>query len=159
MKLYELSEQIRLATQMIADGEISEDDMSDTLEGLNLEFDDKVDSTAMVIREMQLEAEANKAEATRFTEKKQAIEKRVDRLKDYLRSQMEFHGKTKVKGKNFSVTLGKPSDAMVMSGDYDKKYEVTVISPDKAQMKKDLKAGDDVKGASLVQGKAKLIIK
>jgi len=159
MKLYEITEQIRQALQMVADGDMPEDQMHDTLEMLGLDFDVKVDNTAAVIKEFQLEAEAFKSEIDRLTDKKRLLENKADSLKEYLRLEMQKNGRDKVNGKRFTVTIGKPTDVVQLTGFVEEKYLVVKTSEDKVAIKRDLKAGVEVKGAELVSGKTKLIIK
>lgn len=159
MKLYEINDQIRQALDMVADGVIPEEQMQDTLESLGIEFDQKVDNTAAVIRELTLEAESLKAEAERLTNLKKVKDGHVERLKDYLRLEMAKAGKKKVEGKRFNVTIGKATEVVAITGEVDKEYIVTKESEDKAAIKRALQAGKEVNGAALVTGKEKLIIK
>jgi hypothetical protein len=156
MKLYEISDQIRQALQMVADGEIPEDQMQDTLEALGVEFDTKVDNTAAVIRELGAESDGIKAEIERLTNMKKVKDGHVERLKDYLRLEMSKNGKKKVEGKRFTVTIGASVQVLAITGEitgYKKE------SLDTAAIKSDLKAGKKIAGAMLVSGKEKLIIK
>jgi hypothetical protein len=156
MKLYEISDQIRQALQMVADGEIPEDQMQDTLEALGVEFDTKVDNTAAVIRELGAESDGIKAEIERLANMKKVKDGHIERLKDYLRFEMSKNGKKKVEGKRFTVTIGASVPVLEITGEitgYKKE------SLDTAAIKSDLKAGKKITGAMLVSGKEKLIIK
>ena len=156
MKLYEISDQIRQALQMVADGEIPEDQMQDTLEALGVEFDTKVDNTAAVIRELYSESDSIKAEIERLTNMKKVKDGHIERLKDYLRFEMSKNGKKKVEGKRFNVTIGASVPVLEITGEitgYKKE------SLDTVAIKNDLKEGKQIAGAMLVSGKEKLIIK
>lgn len=157
MKLYEISEDIRKAVKMVNDGDMSQEDMQDTFEALGIEFDRKIHSVASYVRELDLDAELLDTEIKRLQARKKSITNESDRLKGYMRFEMEKAGKTKVIGKIFNITLGKPPQVIETTGDLPEKYKT--FSFDKAAAKADLKAGIEVNNACLVQGKAKLIIK
>ena len=157
VKLYEISDDIRQAAKMVNDGDMSQEDMADTFEALGIEFDKKLQSIAAYVREMELDAESLDSEIKRLQAKKKAVTNEADRLKGYMRHEMEKAGKTKVIGKLFNITLGKPSQVIETTGDLPEKYKT--FSFDKKAAKADLIAGIEVKNACLVQGKARLIIK
>lgn len=158
MKLYEISEQIRQALEMVANGDIPEDQMQDTLEALGVEFSEKVDNTAAIIRELEAESQAIKAEVDRLSSMKKVRDGHIERLKDYLRLEMSKSGKNKIEGKRFNVTIGKPIEVLEITGEVEG-YKVIKESLDNAAIKRDLQAGKKVNGAVLVSGKQKLIIK
>jgi len=156
MKLYEISESIRaLMDQAEETGEID----NDALTALEIDFADKCESVAVVIREFEADAAGYKAEIDRLAERKRSAENRAESLKDYLRTHMEAMGETKVKGNLFSITLGKPSQVVTITGDVPEQYQVIKVTPDKTAIGRDLKSGKAVEGATLTQGKARISIK
>ena len=152
MKLYELSEQIR---ELFSNEEID----VDLLNELEMEFNDKVENICGLIREIEADSSAYKSEIDRLADKKRAADNSVERLKDYIRSNMEATGETKINGRLFNVTLGKPSQVVAIVGQVPEKYHVIKVTEDKTAISKALKAGETVEGAQLVDGKSKLIIK
>lgn len=159
MKLYEISDQIRQALEMVANGDIPEDQMADTLDALGIEFDAKVDNTAAVIRELSAESESLKGEIERLQNLKRVRDGHVESLKDYIRLEMNKAGKKKIEGKRFNVTLGAATETVAISGEVPDQYMVIKKSEDKSLIKRELKSGKQIAGAQLVQGKEKLIIK
>ena len=157
MKLYEISDDIRQAVKMVNDGDMSQEDMQDTFEALGIEFDLKVHSVAAYVRELDLDAELLATEIKRLQARKISVTNEAERLKGYMRHEMEKSGRAKVIGKIFNITLGKPPMVIETTGDLPEKYKT--FSFDKEAAKADLKAGIEVNNACLVQGKAKLIIK
>lgn len=156
MKLYEISEQIRA---IMADAEETGEIDSDRLTGLEMDFSDKCESVAVIIRELSAGADVLKAEIDRLSDRKRALENRAEWLKDYLRTNMEATGEAKIKGRLFTITLGKPSQVVAINGDVPAEYTVTKVTPDKTAIGRALKSGQSVQGAELVEGKAKLLIK
>ena len=158
MKLYEITEQLR---ELMAMDDVPPEQLQDTLDMIQDDFDGKAMQVAAFIREMELEAGAYKAEADRLTERKRAIEAKVESMKDYLRTNMEATGTTKIKGKLFSITLGKPSE-IVRVGPVEKLpagYIRVKEEADKDAIKRALKEGLEVPECELAHGKAKLIIR
>lgn len=75
---------------------------------------------------------------------------------------MMASGKTNIKGKLFSITLGKPSpvlDVFVPVEQLPEQYRVVKVSADNAAIKNAIKAGIEIKGCAITDGKPKLIIK
>lgn len=161
MKLYTIADQLRSAINDVESGELSPDFMADTIDALDLEFKDKVEATAAYRRELQLISEGADKEIKRLQSRKKALDNKVEWAEDYLRYNMEKTGIGKVEGALFDVTLGKPSQ-IVYVDDVDLLPESmtrTTVAADKTAIKKALVAGEEISGAVLVLGKAKLIIK
>ena len=84
-------------------------------------------------------------------------------MREYLRTNMESCGISKITCPLFSITLGKPSK-MVLITDEDKIPPdylniKTSVSPMKAEILKALKNGESVPGAEMGESKSRLIIK
>ena len=152
MKLYEI-------TQSIRDLFTTEELDIDELDALEMEFTDKIENICYVIRESELEADGFKQEIDRLANKKRALDNTADRLRDYIRQNMEANGDAKIKGRLFTVTLGKPSQIVNVTGDVPEEYINVTFTTDKNRITKALKAGVIFENACLVDGKAKLIIK
>ena len=152
MKLYEITHEIRALFQ-------TEELDIDALDALEMAFSDKVENTCAVIRECELEADGLKQEIDRLTNKKRALDNTAARLKDYIRQNMEANGDAKIKGRLFTVTLGKHSQIVNVTGDVPDEYNRITVAPDKTAITKALKSGVEFEHAVLVDGKAKLIIK
>lgn len=159
MKLYEISEQLRQLSEM---DEIPPEQLQDTLDMISDDFRVKAENVAIVIREIEAQSAALKAEADRMTDKKRALDSKVESLKDYLRFNMEATGIVKVNGKLLSITLGAPSEIVVAPEnalDLPDEFQNHTISANKAMIKSALKSGQEVKGCAIMNGKAKLTIK
>lgn len=152
MKLYELTNEIR---ELFSTEELD----VDKLEALEIAFADKVESCCAVIREAEGAAATYKAEIDRLAALKRATENRAEWLKDYVRTCMEGAGETKINGRLFNVTLGKPTPVVSITGTVPEEYQVVKYSDDKTAIGRALKAGEQLPFAELVDGKAKLIIK
>lgn len=162
MKLHQISSKIREIFDAIGeDGEVCEDALN-ALQQMEVEFSTKVESTAVVISEMIAESEALDSEIKRLQGRKRVRDNNVERLKDHLRHAMQEAGEAKVTGDRYTVTLGKPGVSVAIEGDVPEQYQRVVPEtrvPDKTAISKALKAGETVTGATLVEGKARILIK
>jgi uncharacterized protein YeeX (DUF496 family) len=158
-KLYDISKDYI----QLLDSDIDPHQLSDCLDNMVDAFEDKAHNIIAVATTLDSDINAIDAQIKRLQERKKAINSNVERLKEYLRYNMEVSGITKINHPLFSITLGKPTvtcevtDQSLLPDDY-----VTVkteIKPDKRKILKDLKEGVDVEGAVLSEGKSRLLIK
>jgi len=163
MQLYKQTGEMAKLQKMVDDGEMSNDDIKDTLEGMELEFQDKALSIVSLANSLDADVSGISAEIKRLQARKKAVVNNQDRLKEYLRVNMEDSGITNIKCPLFSITLGKPTvKADVYDVDFlpDEYVSVSVeTKPDLKAILKDLKDGIDIPGAGLIDGKTRLLIK
>lgn len=107
MRLYELTEQWDAVFNMMEDGETDEQVIFDTLESIEGEIEDKADNYAKIIRNLQANADALKAEEERLYRRRKSAENHIQKLKDTLQANLEFIGKTKFKKDLFSFSVSK----------------------------------------------------
>lgn len=159
MRLYEITKQLN---DLLAMEDIPREQIEDTINLIEEEFEGKAEMVAAYIRELEADEAGMKAEIDRLSERKRVLSAKIDNLKDYLRQNMLASGKTNIKGKLFSITLGKPSpvlDVFVPVEQLPEQYRVVKFSADNASIKAALKAGNEIKGCTITDGKPKLIIK
>lgn len=80
-------------------------DVSDRLAALDDAIEAKGAALAAVLRGIDADAEAMRAEEKRIAERRHAIEANGKRIERYVRSCMESAGITKIKSGTFSITL------------------------------------------------------
>lgn len=107
MRLYELTEQWDVVFNMMEDGETDEQVIFDTLEAIEGEIEYKADNYARIIRNLQANVSALKAEEERLFQRRKSAENHIQRLKDTLQANLEFIGKTKFKTDLFSFSVSK----------------------------------------------------
>lgn len=159
MRLYEITKQLN---ELLAMEDIPRDQIEDTINMIEEDFEGKAEMVAAYISELEADEAGMKAEIERLSERKRVLTAKIDNLKDYLRQNMLASGKTNIKGKLFSITLGKPSpvlDVFVPVEELPEQYRVVKFSADNAAIKAALKAGTEIKGCAITDGKPKLIIK
>lgn len=158
--LYKIASNIRQVLELGESGEIPEDAIADTLEALNMEFNDKLDAVLAYRQGLIHDSTAYDAEIKRLTERKKSLESKADKLKDYAINMMAAVNKTSHKGL-FSVSIGKPSkvvgieDFTLLPDD----YLVTKVEPNKTAIKNAINAGIEVPGALIIDGKPRITIK
>ncbi|RHV69816.1 hypothetical protein DXB18_01150 [Clostridium sp. OM02-18AC] len=107
MKLYELTEQFLALQDLVYDPEVDNRVLQDTMDGLWGEIEEKADGYAKIIKGMQGDIEALKAEENRLVARRKALENRQQALKSNLEANMREIGKTKFKTALFSFNIQK----------------------------------------------------
>ena len=137
--------------------------LKDCLDNIEEAFNDKATNVLSVVNSMDSDVSAIDAEIKRLQARKKAMVNRKDSLKEYLRTNMEATGITKIQHPLFNVTLAKPSvkcevtDVDALPDEFVKVELVT--KPDLNKIKRAIKDGEDVNGAQLVEGQSRILIK
>ena len=151
MTLYELTSEYLDLLAMLEDPDVDEDLINDTLEGIDGELEVKAAGYARVMRQMDADAKAIKAEEERLANRRKSLENRSAALKSRLQQMMEITGKVKFKTELFSFGIQKNPAAVVMDEQYIENIPecyLIIQEPkiDKQKIKEDLKAGLDLEG-------------
>ena len=151
MKLYEISDAIRAALDHIdVDPETGEILNADNLHAVEAEASDKVEATALYLRELDAEAKAAKEEADRMLARVKSMQKRSDYLKSMLLDAL--HATGKVKTARVTVSIRTTQAVAVDEGaNLPEAYTTvkTTVSPNKVAIKQALLDGVEVPGCSL----------
>jgi hypothetical protein len=91
----------------------------DTLEGVQGEYELKLEAYCKVIKNLEADMDALKAEAKRLTDKRKVLENNVDRLKKAMFDSMKATGTDKVKGQIFTVAIQKNGGKLPVIVDVD----------------------------------------
>jgi len=157
MKLYELTGQFAQLEQMADSVESEADALAfSTLWGeISDLFEVKAERTACVIRNLEAEAEAIRAEEKRLAARRRALEGSVDRLKSYLKMNMETSGLDKIKSSLFTISIqNNPPSLKVDESLLPDDFWIVERKPDTAKVKDALKSGATIDGAWLEQGRS-----
>ena len=154
MKLYEISDAIRAALDHIdVDPETGEILNADNLHAVEAEASDKVEATALYLRELDAEAKAAKDEADRMIARVKSMQKRSDYLKSMLLDALPAVG-GKVKTPSVTVFIRTSKAIEVADGVTLPDAFVTVrttTTPNKTALKEAIAAGADIEGVRLVE--------
>ena len=87
-KLYEINNDFNELLFMADEQGLSLDDIKDTMDGIEFEFEEKADSTAKMIKTLITDADSVKAEKDRLAKRETALRNSADNLKKYLETMM-----------------------------------------------------------------------
>lgn len=161
LKLYEITEQYRLALDALAD--MPEEVRNDTLESLGLEddFKDKSLNVAGYFQNIDAEITALKEAEQRIATRRKAMESHSQSLKSYLLINMQRTGIMKIECPEFSISLAKcpasveiTDESLIPEQFFRIKKEIS-----KSDIAAFLKEHGELDGARLVSGKMRLNIK
>lgn len=151
MKLYQISDAIRQALDHIElDEETGEILSADELHAVEAEAADKIEATALYLRELDAEARAAKEEADRMIARVKSMQKRSDYIKSMLLDAL--HATGKVKTVRVTVSIRTTQAVEVSEGaNLPEAYTTvkTTVTPNKVAIKQALLDGVEVPGCSL----------
>ena len=152
MKLYEIDQAIMDCIDMET-GEIVNEEL---LNDLQMERDAKIENVALWIKELKAEAEALKAEKLAFAERQKVTENKMESLKKWLAYALNGEKFKTVRASVTFRTLDKVEIADIYK--LDENYlRYKEPEADKDAIKKAIKAGQEVAGATLVPSTSVII--
>lgn len=121
---------------------------------LDMERNAKLEGCALYIKNMEADVEAMRAEEKKLAERRRVLENRAERMRAYVANSMLTFGDAKIETARVSLSFRK-SDALVIAdgAEIPEAYVVTktTTAPDKAALKKALKAGTVIPGVTIEQ--------
>jgi chaperonin cofactor prefoldin len=158
VKLYELTNSM-LGLRALDDDQA----VIDTIEGLEMQFNDKAANVIMYERDIKTDMEAIDSEITRLKARRDSMKRRLDSMRNYLRENMERAGIKRIDCPLFTITCaeGRPI-AEIESIDElpdDCVRIETKIVPDKTRILQKLKDNEDVPGAKLSKSLSSIRVK
>lgn len=154
--LYLLTQEFREAAEKLADAELPDEVIADTLESLQFPIEEKAKNVAMVIRNIEASAKAIKEAADAMILRAKSEENRAKNLKGYLQSAMEATGITKIESPYFVISLRNNPESVVIDAesqipaDYMREIPAS-YSPDRILIKKAIQDGYEVPGCHLTR--------
>lgn len=164
MTLYELTNDYQNLLEMAEDPDIDPVVLADTMEAIEGEIEIKADGYARIIRQMEADAAALKAEADRITNRRRVIENNIRTMKNRLEDAMIATGKVKFKTELFSFGIQKNPARVVLDEQYIENLPAEYLiaqdpKVDTAKIKEDLKAGKDLQGIAHLEQDSSLRIR
>jgi uncharacterized protein YoxC len=157
MKLYELTQNYLNLQVLLEDETIGEDVINKALNEVDGEIEDKAENIAILIKNLESDAEGTKKEEDRLAVKRAALENRVKGLKIYLETTMRAVNKLKFKTKLFSFNIqnNAPSVEVTDEKSIPKEYFVEQDPKlDRKALLAALKDGKEIQGATIKQTKS-----
>jgi hypothetical protein len=153
--LYELTDEIQSIQNAYESGDIPEEAFADTLEGVQMEFDAKVENICKLRANLLADSAAYKAEKERLATRETAAKNEATRLQNYLLNALQTTGQKKIKVGTFTASIAKSPAALVILDESLIPKNYRIPQPDKidnAAIKGIIKSGQSVPGAELKQG-------
>jgi hypothetical protein len=152
--LYVIAGEYVEASKKLADLDLDDQTVADTLEGLSGALEVKAQNVACFIRNLEVTADAIKAFEAEQKERRQAIEKRAERMRSYLQQCMEATGIQRIEGPGIVLAFRKSSAVAIdepglIPVEFMRQPEPPPPSPDKKAIADAIKAGHEVPGAHL----------
>ena len=157
--LYKLADDFVVAAQQMADLDLPDNVISDTLEGLSGEIEVKATNVAMFVRNLESSAEAIKSAEYEMALRRKSIENRAKHIRAYLQDQLIRTGITKIDSPYFKLSIRENPPAVVIDieglipSEFMRQPETPPPVPDKKAISEALKAGTDIPGVHLERGK------
>jgi hypothetical protein len=156
--LYVLAHDYRAAAEKLADMDLDDQTISDTLESMSGDLEVKATNTAMFCRNLEASAAAIKEAEAQMAARRKAIENRAARIKDYLLANMMVAGVQKIECPHFKLAVRENPAAVevyepgLIPAQFMRQPDPPPPSPDKTAIKEALKAGAEVPGCKLTKG-------
>lgn len=151
-----IAAQYRADADKLADLDLDEQTVADTLEAMAGDLEIKAQSVAHMVRAFEADAAAVSQWAKDAAARAKAIEARADRLRDYLSHCLDQAGIEKIDGPGIRISWRKSSSVVI---DDETQIPLSLMvcppapapRPDKASIASEIKAGRDVPGAHVEQ--------
>lgn len=153
--LYVLADAYRVAADQLADLDLPPEVVADTLESLSGDMETKATNVAMFARNLEAVAEQIKVAEGTMAARRNAIERRAERIREYLKANMLRTGISKIECPYFKLAIrdNPPSVVIDAAGsipaEFMRQPEPPPPTPDKKAITDALKAGQVVSGAHL----------
>ena len=153
MKLYELTQNYINLQDLLEDETIGQDLIEAAMKEVGEDIEEKAQNYAVIIKNLEAEAEALEKEEKRLAARKSSLRNRNKILKDNLENSMKAIGKTKFKTNLFSFNIGKNPPSVNIDDEnlIPDQYIVYTKSAAKKAMLDDIKQGVIIPGVSLKQ--------
>jgi hypothetical protein len=162
LTLYQIAAEYRDAANTLAELDLDEQTIADTLESISGDLTTKSQNVAFVIRNLEGMAEQIGVAVEAMNARAKALEKRAERVREYLLMNMQMAGVQKIECPYFSLAV-RENPAKVIIED-ERQIPAAYMTdpapppppepkPDKKLIAKALKDGHDVPGCRLERGK------
>ena len=145
---------------MLDEGEISEE-LEQLQNEAQLLLEQKTDSCVGYIEYEKSNIDIAKEKIKQLREFINHKENKINNFENFVKDCLHKTGKEIFQGESKQIKLRKPSDVVIIENENDIPAEFTVVETKvkikKAEIKKELKAGNEVSGAKLEKGKSSIL--
>lgn len=107
LKIYEITERYMKVLDLMENEELDSEMLKDTLEGIDIEFEEKAENYCKVLKHLESDIEMLDKAEKNITAKKKRIKNNMESLKNVLYKTMKKTGKDKIKGDIFTLAIQK----------------------------------------------------
>lgn len=153
MNIYELKNEYLELQQLIANEEINEEFIADTLESLKGDINDKAESYCQVRCNLINLRDGLKNEAEKFSKRASSIDKKIKILEENLSKNIQSMNIDRIETQHFKLSFRKSESVKILDGSIIPQNfieERTLCRVDKVAIKKMLKSGKSVEGTELI---------
>lgn len=159
LKLYELSDAYKNLWNMVDDEETDLTLVEQALQTVEGAIETKAGNIAIFIRNLDAEAKLIKEEEDRLKSRRQAIENKRDRIKEFLQFSLEKIGLDKVKTATHTIAIQSNPPAVQITNEEQIPGRFLTLIPERYEVNKKaiseaLKDGEEVPGAVLTRGRS-----
>ncbi len=161
--LYTIADQYLQDVAKLQDLDLDPQTLADTLEGLTGDMEVKATNVAMFVRNLESLAEQIKQAEATMSARRKAIEQRADNVREYLLTNMQRTGITKIESPYFRISVKQNPASVVITDEaaipakYMRQPPIPAPAPDKKELKAGLEFGENIPGCHLEQKKSLLI--
>lgn len=158
MKLYEITAQYQNIYALLQNPEFAEnEDILAALDQIEDAFENKVQQTIFMMKNIEAEIDPIDTEIKRLQAMKKAHQNNIDRIKNRLRENMKAVGKSKLNCGLFSLSYRlqeanavELDETEFLANNLDEDLVTVKVTPNKTEIKRRLKNGEEIIGARLV---------
>jgi len=165
VSLYELAGEYHQAAIALSNMDLDDQTIADTLEGLSGALEAKATNVAYFVRNLEATAEQIKLAEKQMADRRKAMENRAERIREYLKANMEVAGITQIECPHFKLSIKKNPPSVVIDAESQIPADYMTVpvappqAPDKKLIAAALKDGFEVPGCHLETGKTRLDIR
>ncbi len=164
MNLYDIADNIRQLADMVNDEgtDIDDQTIADTLEGLEGDLTHKADQIGKLVKMLGRQADMCELEAKRLGDRSDKLRKRAESVIAYLQACMTVAGVRTVENSLFNIRIKKLPPSIQLDEELlPARWFVERVQqrPDRRGILAAVKAGEEIRGATLVADKEKLYIR
>ena len=158
LTLYAIADNFLADIRKMEEADLDDQTFADTLEAISGDLEEKAKAVAMFARNLEASAEAIKQAEKQMADRRNALENKADKVRQYLLDNMLKTGISKIECPYFSLSIRKNPPAVEIIQQDMIPIEYYDIPPmpapqlNKNRLKDDLKNGVIVDGAKLTQG-------
>jgi hypothetical protein len=163
MTLYEVAGDYRRMVEALMDAQENAQAIEDTIAAESYPLEIKAQNVAYAIRNLEASAAAIKEAEAQMAARRKAIENRAAHIREYLKTCLEIANVSKVECPHFAIAIqnNPPSvdifEPGLIPAEFMTQPEPPPAAPNKTAIAQAIKAGREIPGAKLVQGKRMVI--